>query len=1312
MNDTGRKTVLSHDDGTDFLFYLIFKDREEKMNMTQKTEWLTRILLSAVVLLIFSNRGLAQKVEFKGEPTSGYATLQVVFTDLSTGWGPNTTREWEFPGGNPEADTGPSPTVDYAAAGSYTVVLKVMSGGQELDRETKTSYIYVLQPWDFGDAPDPTYPTKQTSNGARHLIDPKVFLGLGVDPESEGQSHDEAVGDDQDGNDDEEGVEFQTQLIQGDTATAEVTASVSGMLKAWMDFNQDGDWDDPGELICDTQVIPGSNIIQIIVPLEAAIGNTFTRFRFSTAEIPSFDGPSYDGEVEDYMVFVMERPIFPYEFGDAPEGVLAYFGQWIEFSTDDVIGEFTTCGPYGRVRHGTLGQRYFGGSVDYETEGNAGNCAADLFNMDETARPDGDAGLRKAWSFQIKKHNAGPGFVDFYYIDFFRFRAPLFVNPCSHPLFTCEVGEWGDHMDMEYHVTAPEGAYVNVLVDWNLNGRWCDGGMIFHCDDGGIPHLHEHILRDFYVPPGEGLLSDLDPPDFRIGATPGYVWARFTISDTPVAIDDWIGHADFADGETEDYMLWVADPGSYDMHRDWGDAPDGNLAYPSLGVTGHFPTCGPLHTGTVNHGNETGYFNVYLGKLTSQPSVEPSGNRGYCGSVWNLDDDFALQILTPYTIEGPPGAETIFEEWFSSLHTQTSLGGVCQMARWGRNLDIETINWLYTVQDAYLNVLIDWNQDGYWGGSVSCDDAFGNADEHVLKNFRLDGSAVSYSSLTELGDPPDFRIGPNPGYVWARFTITPVEVELPWDGSGSFNDGETEDYLLKVEDFGSYDYGDLMWPGFKTLTVDDGARHLIETGFFMGDTVDADPDGQPDPDAAGDDKHGVDDEDGVHFPSALTPGEQATIEVEVSADGILSAWMDFNADTSWDDQGEQILNDNQVTAGKNVLNITIPADAVPGIIFARFRFSDVGGLSYFGPSRFADQGGIIQTPPIGEVEDYQIIIGGENYEFGDAPEGALAYPSLGVMGKFPTCKAVGPAGFVQHGTRGWTFFGYSVDFETGGNGGFCPTFTPDGYDRDESSGDSDCGLVADIYTIQGSVGSEVVVPVLTGEDGFLGYPCQTAEWGTDINLWWDTGIPEGAYVNMLIDWNQDGRWGGSISCGGAPEVVAIEHVLQDFHVPGGTNGYLGVLSPPSFLIGPKSGYVWVRMTISESPVGESWDGSGVFIDGETEDHLIRIESGTGVEEESEMTSSRFMLLDNFPNPFNPDTKIQYRLPTSAHVRLKIFNMAGQELRVLVDEQKSAGFHSIRWDARDDGGRHVEAGVYLYRIEAGSYVDTKKLLLVK
>ncbi|NUM78839.1 T9SS type A sorting domain-containing protein, partial [candidate division KSB1 bacterium] len=88
------------------------------------------------------------------------------------------------------------------------------------------------------------------------------------------------------------------------------------------------------------------------------------------------------------------------------------------------------------------------------------------------------------------------------------------------------------------------------------------------------------------------------------------------------------------------------------------------------------------------------------------------------------------------------------------------------------------------------------------------------------------------------------------------------------------------------------------------------------------------------------------------------------------------------------------------------------------------------------------------------------------------------------------------------------------------------------------------------------------------------------------------------------------------------------------------------------------------------------------------------------------------LSQNYPNPFNPETVIEYQLPQPAKVSLKIYNLLGREIRSLVDREMPAGYHRVKWDGRDDAGRRLDSGVYLYKIHVGNFMQTRKTLLLK
>jgi len=90
----------------------------------------------------------------------------------------------------------------------------------------------------------------------------------------------------------------------------------------------------------------------------------------------------------------------------------------------------------------------------------------------------------------------------------------------------------------------------------------------------------------------------------------------------------------------------------------------------------------------------------------------------------------------------------------------------------------------------------------------------------------------------------------------------------------------------------------------------------------------------------------------------------------------------------------------------------------------------------------------------------------------------------------------------------------------------------------------------------------------------------------------------------------------------------------------------------------------------------------------------------------------FSLSQNYPNPFNATCELAYTLPTGCHVTLSIYNIIGQRMRVLVDKYQSAGRKFMRWDGKDDKGEDVASGIYFYRLQAGDFVQAKKMLLLR
>ncbi len=160
----------------------------------------------------------------------------------------------------------------------------------------------------------------------------------------------------------------------------------------------------------------------------------------------------------------------------------------------------------------------------------------------------------------------------------------------------------------------------------------------------------------------------------------------------------------------------------------------------------------------------------------------------------------------------------------------------------------------------------------------------------------------------------------------------------------------------------SRDFGDAPFP-YATRAADNGAVHALGTSLWLGATVDSEPDGVGGLAARSDDTTGLGDEDGVQFPQRLMAGETAELVVTATATGRLQAWIDFNADGDWSDPFEQVAINRLVHAGINTLAINVPASALSGVTYARFRVSEQVDIGPTGPAVG------------GEVEDYAVRIG-------------------------------------------------------------------------------------------------------------------------------------------------------------------------------------------------------------------------------------------------------------------------------------------------------------------------------------------------
>ncbi|MHB1686873.1 MAG: FlgD immunoglobulin-like domain containing protein [Ignavibacteriaceae bacterium] len=135
---------------------------------------------------------------------------------------------------------------------------------------------------------------------------------------------------------------------------------------------------------------------------------------------------------------------------------------------------------------------------------------------------------------------------------------------------------------------------------------------------------------------------------------------------------------------------------------------------------------------------------------------------------------------------------------------------------------------------------------------------------------------------------------------------------------------------------------------------------------------------------------------------------------------------------------------------------------------------------------------------------------------------------------------------------------------------------------------------------------------------------------------------------------------------------------------------------------------------SNSSNGRAWNnaGGGWASWGQTYYMRATVQAVTSVSEVDSKIPSTFRVYQNYPNPFNPTTTIQYALPEARSVKIIVYDINGKEVTVLANNFQNAGTYSVTWNGKSDNGQQVASGIYFYRVQAGNYVQTNKMVLLK
>ncbi len=141
-------------------------------------------------------------------------------------------------------------------------------------------------------------------------------------------------------------------------------------------------------------------------------------------------------------------------------------------------------------------------------------------------------------------------------------------------------------------------------------------------------------------------------------------------------------------------------------------------------------------------------------------------------------------------------------------------------------------------------------------------------------------------------------------------------------------------------------------------------------------------------------------------------------------------------------------------------------------------------------------------------------------------------------------------------------------------------------------------------------------------------------------------------------------------------------------------------------VGRPSDFMWGLAFTGDEVLTASFTGTELLF------YLKPGFSTTSVEDDPNYLIHSFKLIQNYPNPFNPSTTIDYSIPKTEDVTLEVYNLLGQRVVTLVDENQTAGKHTVQWNGLSQGGQQVSSGVYFYKLVSGEYSNIKKMMLLR
>jgi hypothetical protein len=821
-------------------------------------------------------------------------------------------------------------TISGVVTAPYGVDLADMDGDGDLDvlsasrNDNKVAWYEQLEIpiADYGDAPAP-YAVTFHEGGATHLA---VGPQLGATRTSGiNGTHSPQAG----GADDDDGVTLGAYRVgqNGATLTIDVQNAPAGArLDAWIDFNGNGSWSDPGEqIIFSRSVVQGANVISFNVPGTAVDGLAYARFRLSNSGKLQPGGAAVDGEVEDYAVTLSPPVISAGAF--AGRGVAA--GDALATAAGDFDGDgdldlvaSQRYSPYGLIWYANDGNQNF---TYRATLGSEIPVRIVAFDVDG----DGDLDLLTSgessgarWYF----NNAGVFTAGLIMPSGSRYATPIDMDRDGDIdvfLGTTWIENRGAQSPFYAIRTITQGSstqsYAPVAADFDRDGdvdvMIPETSNVAYYENNGFQSFTRYAISTVfpqnYSPRGLHAVDwdgdgDLDVVGgYRSGTA--LAWfentgtTQFAVQSIPYTgslggVQNEIVAADIdGDGDLDLSVSTSTFSGAATILR--------NLGNQSFAVDGAVP-------GNMPHF-------VDLDRDGDLDVVPTYRNSSYNGVIWaeNVDNGVSMTLATPTAVAEESTDNLVFTFTRTGLLTSALTVNLTYVSTATPSVD-------YTVQGAA----------SFEAGVATIVFPAGIATVQLVIDPIDD-------SLHERVESVYFTL--QGGTRYAPLTTTPLR--------GDIVSGESD-----------IDFGDAPL-SYGTTLAQSAAYHFGNPGPRLGATIDFELDGAPSTNADGDGS----DEDGVVIGPLRVGQRGATISVTVSnaaAGARLDAWIDFDGDGSWGGGDERIARSFELSEGVNLLTIDVPVDAAAGATYSRFRVSTAGGL------------GVTGSAPNGEVEDYLLTI--------------------------------------------------------------------------------------------------------------------------------------------------------------------------------------------------------------------------------------------------------------------------------------------------------------------------------------------------